>query len=516
MTRFITARQAANLIPDGATVAVAGMGISGWAEEIGRAIRDSFVETGHPRELTLKQGCDLGDFKDRGVDHLGEAGPGLVKKWCGGHTISSVALMELAAKNELGFHCLPQGVIVNLWREIGAGRPGLLTKVGLGTFVDPRISGGRMNEAAMDKLVELVAFGGEEYLFYKSFKLDVAVLRGSVADENGNITFENESMINEGYSVANAAKNCGGIVIVQVDNIAKSGTLNPKNVKIPGVMVDYVVKCTDDYYSWQTELGRFEPAFSGQIKKPMSAIAPMPFDERKVICRRCAMELRRGYIINLGVGIPSSLSRIVAEEGFVGEVSLSGESGVIGGVTARPNCAYNPDAFFSHNEMFDFIDGGGLDMTCLGIGQIDRFGNNNVSKFADKLSGPGGFINISTATPKVVFCGTLRGKAKLKVGNGKISVLQEGPIQKFVQEVDQITFSGGYKKDGQKVLYVTERCVFELRGGRMTLIEIAPGLDLQRDILDQIGFMPEIPPDLKLMDESIFREEWGGLEAYIS
>jgi len=513
MAKFITAQNAARLIPDGATIGVSGMGLSGWAEEVGSAIAENFRQTGHPKNLSLKQGCDLGDFENRGVDHLGE--PGLVKKWCSGHAASATKLMAQAAENKIEYHCLPQGAIVNLWREIGAGRPGLLTKVGLGTFADPRISGGRMNSAAKDTLVELVDFRGEEYLFYKAFKLDVAILRGTTADEAGNITYEHESMTNEGFHVANAAKRSGGIVIVQVRHLAKSGTLNPQNVRIPGVMVDYVVQATDVKNHWQTEVGRYDPAFSGQVKKPMSAIKPLPFDEKKIICRRCAMEVRRGFMINLGVGIPSSVAKVVAEEGFISEVSLSGESGVIGGVTARPNCAYNPDAYISHNEMFDFIDGGGLDMTCLGIGEIDQFGNNNVSRLGKKLSGPGGFINISTSAQKVIFCGALRGKAELQVADGALKVLKEGPLQKFVSEVAQITFAGAYKRADQTVLYITERCVFELIDGKMVLIEIAPGLDLQKDILDQIGFTPEISPTLKLMDKEIFHENWGGLGKYI-
>ncbi|MGI6621542.1 MAG: acyl CoA:acetate/3-ketoacid CoA transferase [Acetivibrionales bacterium] len=516
--KIITAKEAAKLIPDGATIGVAGMGLSGWAEEVACAIRDNFRETGHPRDLNLKQGSAMGDWGERGVTRLGEAGPGLITRWSGAHIGSAFTLRELAIHNKLQCHCLPQGVIVNLWREIAAGRPGLLTKVGLGTFVDPRIEGGKMNSCTTDELVELVEFNGEEYLFYKSFPLDVALLRGTVADENGNITFDHESVINEGLAVAQAAKNSGGIVIVQVEYLAKKETLNPKDVKIPGILVDYVVQATDKRACWQAEGVYFEPAFSGQIKKPLQTIEPIPFDERKVICRRCAMEIRKGYIVNLGVGMPADVSKVVAEEGHINKITMTTESGMVGGVpSALPNfgSSYNPDAIIDHGFMFDFIDGGGLDMACLGIGEIDRYGNNNVSKLGDRLTGPGGFINITQATPKVVFCGTFMGKAKIAVGDGKISILNEGTIKKFVKDVQQITFSGKYAKPNQEILYVTERCVFRLLDGRITLIEIAPGIDLEKDILAHIDFMTVISPELKLMDPGIFHEKWGGLEPYL-
>lgn len=518
MAEFITAREAAAKIPDGATIGIAGMGLSGWAEEIGCAIRDSFKETGHPCNLNLKQGSAMGDWRERGATRLGEAGPGLVTKWSGAHVGSAFTLRELAVNNQLQCHCLPQGVIVNLWREIAAGRPGLLTKVGLGTFVDPRVEGGKMNSCTTDELVELVEFQGEEYLFYKGFKLDVAILRGTTADEKGNITFEHESIINEGLAVASAAKNSGGIVIVQVEYLTKSGTMNPKDVKIPGILVDYVVQATDKAACWQAEGVYFEPAFSGQIKKPLAAIEPLPFDERKVICRRCAMELSKGDLVNLGVGMPADVSKIVAEEGLLDEITMSTESGMVGGMpSALPNfgSAYNPEATLVHGDMFDLIDGGGLDVTCLGIGEIDQYGNNNVSKFGPRLTGPGGFINITQATPKVIFCGSLVGKAKVSVGDGKISIVEEGKIKKFVKEVEQITFSGKYAGENQEILYVTERAVFKLIDKKITLIEIAPGLDLQRDILDQMDFVPAIAEDLKVMDAGIFKEEWGGLKEYM-
>ncbi|MCD7867732.1 MAG: acyl CoA:acetate/3-ketoacid CoA transferase [Clostridiales bacterium] len=539
MAKFITAREAAELIPDNATVGIAGMGLSGWPEEIACAIRDHFKETGHPCGLNLKQGSAMGDWgfgnqfmgwernplpepdKDhgnRGVTRLGEAGPGLVTKWTSAHIGSAFTLCEFARQNKIETHCLPQGVIINLWREIAAGRPGLITKVGLGTFVDPRVEGGRMNECAQEEVVKLIELDGEEYLFYPSFKCDVALLRGTIADENGNISFAHESVVNEGFEVATAVKNNGGIVIVQVEYLAKKETLNPKEVKIPGKLVDYVVQAKDPKSCWQAEGTYWEPSYSGQIRIPLNSLKPLPFDERKVVCRRCAMELKKGDMINLGVGMPADIARIVAEEGYIDQVTMSTESGMVGGVpSALPSfgSAYNPEAILTPHEMFDLISGGGLDMTCLGIGEVDGDGNNNVSRMGKRLTGPGGFIDITAATPKVIFAGTLMGKAKEKVGNGRLEILEEGTFRKFVEKVGQITFAGQYAPENQEVLYVTERAVFKLIDHKMTLIEIAPGIDLQKDVLDCLGFRPEIAPDLKEMDAAIFQEHWGGLGDYL-
>jgi len=540
MAKFITAKEAAQLIPDGATVGLAGMGLSGWPEEIACAIRDNFKETGHPCNLSLKQDSAMGDWGygnnfigwnrskrpdgpdmtngNRGATRFGEAGPGLITKWTSAHVGSAFTLRDQALKNQLESYCLPQGVMINLWREIGAGRPGLITKTGLGTFVDPRVEGGRMNECAKDELVKLIEFNGEEYLFYPSFKCDVALLRGTIADENGNISFAHESVINEGFAVANAVKNCGGIVIVQVEYLAKKETLNPKDIKIPGNLVDYVVQARDPMSCWQAEGDYWEPAFSGQIRKPLNAIPALPFDERKVICRRVAMELRKGDTVNLGVGMPADVSKVVNEEGFIDQMTMSTESGMIGGIpSALPSfgSAYNPEAIITPNEMFDLISGGGLNMTCLGIGEVDKDGNNNVSRMGTRLTGPGGFIDITASTPKVIFAGTLMGKAKLQVGDGKLTILEEGTIPKFVDKVGQITFAGQYAPANQEVLYVTERAVFKLIDHKMTLVEIAPGIDLEKDVLAVMGFRPEISPDLKIMDPEIFQETWGGLGKYL-
>lgn len=538
MAKFITAAEAAELIPDGASIGVGGMGLSGFPEEVACAIRDRFAKTGHPRDVELHQGSAMGDHgygnsfngwekvrlgeNDpkpegvRGTSRFGEAGEGLVKFWTGAHVMSANALNALAAQGKVTGYCLPQGVAVNLWREIAAGRPGLMTKVGLGTFVDPRVEGGRMNAQSTEDAARLVEFDGEEYLFYKSFKLDVALIRGTVSDENGNISFMHEGIINEGLAIATAAHNCGGIVIVQVEYLTKNDTLPPKDVRIPGILVDYVVEATEPMACWQTEGRYWEPAFSGQIRKPVKSIKPMPLDERKVIARRCAAEVNAGYVLNLGVGISADVGNILAEEGYIDRVTMCCESGMIGGVPcALPSfgSSYNPEAVIDHGSSFDIIDGGGLDMTCLGLGECDEEGNINVSKFGDRLIGPGGFIDITNATPKVVFCGTFMDKAKMRVGDGKLSIDDQGKRKKFLKHVGQITFAGKYIKPGQDVLYVTERCVMKLIDGKMTIIEIAPGIDLEKDILANMDFTPAVAEDLKLMDAGMFSEKWGGLDA---
>lgn len=518
MAEFITAKEAAALIPDAATIGVAGIGLSGWPEEVAVAIADHYRETGHPCGLNIKQGSAMGDWKERGMTRLGIEG--LVSKWSAAHIGSAFAMNDLVRANKIQCHCLPQGVIVNLWREIAAHRPGLMTKVGLGTFVDPRVEGGKMNSVTTEDLVDLVEFQGEEYLFYKSFPLNVALLRGTTADENGNITFEKEGPINEGLAVAQAAKNSGGIVIVQVEYTAQKGTLHPKDVKIPGVLVDYIVAATDINACWQTEGVYYEPAFAGNLKKPLAALPRLELNERKVITRRAAMELKRGDVVNLGVGIPAEVASIIAEEGWLDNIMLTTEIGGIGGIPAAlPNfgSSYNAEANIDHGAMFDFYDGGGADVAVLGLAQADEAGNINVSKFfipgfGDRLTGPGGFINISQSSKKVIFAGNFNAKCESVVEDGRLKIIREGKGRKFLTVVEQITYSGTYAtKAGQEVLYITERCVFRLIDGRMTLAELAPGIDLERDILAQMDFRPVIADDLKLMDERIFMERWGGL-----
>ncbi len=404
MTKIITAEQAAAMIKDGSTLAFGCMGLGGWPEEIAQALEKRFLETGYPRDLSLKQGAATGDWKERGTTRWGHEG--LVKKWSGAHIGSSAGMARLVRENKISAHCLPQGVIVNLWREIAAHRPGLITKVGLGTFVDPRLEGGKMNSGTTEELVKVVEFEGEEYLFYKSFPVDVAIIRGTTADENGNMTMDKEGWFYEALPIAQATKNTGGIVIIQVEYLAKAGTLHPKQVKVPGALVDYVVVATKQEACWQTEGLYFDPSFAGDVKIPLDAVPQMPLDDRKIIARRAAMELVPGAIVNLGYGMPADVASIAAEEGVAESMILTTEAGAFGGVPASiPNFGntYNAEAFIDHGYMFDYYDGGGIDVTYLGLAETDKYGNVNVSKFGPRVTGPGGFINISQNAQKAVY-----------------------------------------------------------------------------------------------------------------
>ena len=340
MSKVITAERAAELVKDGATVAVGAMGLSCWPDELAEAIAARFTQTGHPRDLYLKQGAAIGDWRDRGTTRLGIEG--LITRWSGAHIGSSAGMSKLCSENKIQAHCLPQGVILHLWREIGAHRPGLMTKVGLGTFVDPRVEGGRMNESTKEDIVRLVEFDGEEWLFYPSFSVDVALLRGTVADEHGNVTLDSEGFLGELLPIAQATRNTGGIVIVQVEHLARAGTLHPKRITVPGILVDYVVVASKKEACWQTEGLYFEPAFSGDIKIPTGSVPKLPLDERKIISRRAAMELRLDSVINLGYGMPADVASVAAEEGVSHRVTLTTEAGGVGGVPASPRISASP------------------------------------------------------------------------------------------------------------------------------------------------------------------------------
>jgi propionate CoA-transferase len=517
MSKIITAKEAAALIKDGSTVAIGAMGLGGWPEEVAQAIEKRFFETGHPRDISIKQGCATGDWKERGVNRLGHEG--LVKKWAGAHIGSSKNMNKLMRENKISAHCLPQGVIVNLWREIAAHRPGLITKVGLGTFVDPRLEGGKMNSVTTEDLVKIVEFEGEEYLFYKSFPVDVALIRGTTADENGNMTMCNEGWLYESLPIAQATKNTGGIVIIQVEYLAKAGTLHPKKVKVPGALVDYIVVATKKEACWQTEGLYFDPSFSGDIKIPLEAVPKLPLSDRKVIARRANMELVRNAIVNLGYGLPADVATVAAEEGISELIILTTEAGAFGGVPAPPphfGNTYNAEAMIHHGSMFDFYDGGGLDVAFLGLAEVDQYGNVNVSKFGGSVTGPGGFINITQSAKKVVYVGNFTVGSETKVEDGKLVIVKEGKRKKFREHVEQVTFSGRYAyKNNQQVRYITERAVFSLEDGEVTLIEIAPGIDLDKDVLQHMDFRPNISPSIKTMDSKLFQPTWGELKNII-
>jgi len=499
--KIVSAADAVGLIRDGDTIATGGFVGVGFAENIAVALERRFLAPasdggGHPRDLTLVYAAGQGDGKDRGLNHL--AHEGMLKRVVGGHWSLVPKLQQLAIGGKIEAYNLPQGVISQLFRDTAAGKPGLLTHVGLGTFVDPRHGGGKINDRTTEELVEVATMGGNEYLFYKAQPVHVGIIRGTTADANGNVTMEREALTLEALAIAMAAHNSGGIVIVQVERIAERGTLNPRQVKIPGILVDCVVVAEKPEYHMQTFAEPYNPAFAGELRVALSAMAPMPLSERKIIARRALMELRPNNVVNLGIGMPEGVANVAAEEKLLDLVTLTAEPGVIGGLPAGGlnfGAATNADAVIDQPYQFDFYDGGGLDVAFLGLAQADRHGNLNVSKFGSKLAGAGGFINISQNARKVVFVGTF--------------TADKGRTRKFIDEVEHRTYSGEYAaRRGQEALFVTERCVFKLvmEGGMsgLELIEIAPGVDLERDILAQMDFKPSISAELKLMDARIF------------
>jgi propionate CoA-transferase len=514
MSKLITADQAAALLKDNMTVATTGFGLAGWAEEIAESLEKRFTESGQPRNLTLVHASATGDWHDRGTVRIGYEG--LIKRWIGAHIGSSATMSKLVSESKIEGYCLPQGVIVQLYREMAAKRPGVLTKVGMGTFVDPRLDGGKMNAKTKEDIVKLVEFDGDQWLYYKTFPIDVAIIRATTADENGNLTTEKESVMLEMLELAQAVKNNGGMVIAQVEYLAKAGSLHPRNVKVPGILVDHIVVATDQKCCWQTEGLYFNPVFCGDIKVPLDSIPELPLTERKIIARRAAMELVPDAVVNLGVGIPSDIAAVGAEEKVSEMMTFTTEVGGIGGVPASlPHFgqSYNGEAVIGHANQFDFYDGGGLDVAFLGLAQVDKVGNVNVSKFKGRAMGPGGFINVSQGSKKVVYCGTFTaGGLKIVIEDGKVVIAQEGKGKKFINQVEQVTFSGEYAaKTNQAVIYVTERAVFVLENGQVTLTEIAPGIDLEKDVLNLMEFKPVISPNLKTMPEEIFQTKWGQL-----
>lgn len=514
--KFLSAEEAVKLIFDGAVIGTGGFVGLGVPEEVEVCLEQRFLSEGKPNDLTFYYAAGQGDGKDKALNHL--AHEGMVKRVIGGHWGLAPKVQQLAIDNKIEAYNLPQGVLSHMFRDAASRKPYTYTRVGLKTFVDPDLEGGKLNAKTTEDIVSKRKIDDQDYLFYPTPKFDFVLLRGTYADELGNITLEEEAATLDAVSMAMACKNNGGTVIVQVKEIVQAGSLDPKLVKIANTMVDVIVKAENVEENHRQTFGSlFNPAYSGQTKAVLASMKNPPLDNRKIIGRIGATMMSPDSVVNLGIGIPEVVAAVLNEEGKSDAMTLTVEAGLHGGIPAGGKdfgAATNPYIILDQDRQFDFYDGGGLDITFLGLAQCDRFGNINVSKFGPKIAGCGGFINISQNTQKVVFCGTFTaGGLEEEVRDGKLHIIKEGKSKKFIKDVEQVTFSAEYANDTkQDVTYVTERAIFKLVEGGLLLTHIAPGIDLQKDILDQMEFEPKLAEKIELIDAKIFSEELMGLE----
>ncbi len=510
--KIVTPAEAMAEIKDGDVLAVEGFLGSGTAEELCLALEKRYLETKAPKNLTLIHSSGPGDAATRGINHL--AHKGLFKRVISGHFGLVPKIGRLVLENEFDTYNFPQGILTNFYRAVAGNRPGFFSKVGLGTFVDPRIEGGKINEKAREDLIRIIEIDGQEWLFMKSFPIDVCFVRGTTADITGNVSMEREVLTVDALSTAMATHNSGGIVIAQVERIANRGSLRPKDVKIPGILVDYVVVAAPANHM-QTFATQYSPSFAGEVRIPMKSGQKLALDERKIIARRANLELRPYDIINLGIGVPEGVSVVANEEKILDYLTMTVEPGIIGGMPTGGldfGAAVNPEAIIDMPDQFDFYDGGGLDLACLGMAQCDAQGNVNSSKFGPRLAGCGGFIDISQNAKKTLFVGTFTaGGLEIAIENGRLKIIHEGKTKKFIKQVDQITFSGRIgSTSGQDIFYMTERCILKLINGKVELIEVAPGIDIETDILAHMDFRP-VMNDVKIMDARIFKPSAMGI-----
>jgi propionate CoA-transferase len=514
LPKVVAVRDAVGLVRDGATIVIGGSGA-------GHALPQRFIDElaavfeaeGRPRDLTTVRVVGIGDFADRGFSQL--ALPGLMKRTIGSNIGNEPRLGALVEQNELEAYSFPQGVLSELMREIAAGRPGLVTGVGLGTYVDPRQTGGKQNARTTENLVELVTLRDREWLLFHAFPIDVAVIRGTTADEDGNLTMEGEAVQGEMLAMAMAARNSGGMVIAQVRQLATRGSLRMRDVKVPGALVDHVYVDPDQ---WQTYITRDSPYYAGAIRRPPVAQDPLPLDVRKVIARRSLLEFPPGAICNLGFGISQLIGRVAWEEGITDRLVLTVEQGIFGGVPVAGNeggAGFNYQAMIDQPSMFDFYDGGGLDIASLSFAEVDAEGNVNVHAFEGRVRGPGGFPNISAQTKRINFVGTLTARGlELDISERGVRIVRDGDLSKFVPSVREISFNGGLARErGQQVRYITERAVFGLEDDGLVLIEVAPGIDVERDVLERMGFRPRVADTVREMDRRLYATGPMGLAA---
>ncbi len=510
MSKLMTAQEAIALIKDGDGVAISGFHEIVVARELYKELAKTYRETGHPRDLTLVQASG-----NRGIFEMTEEG--LFAHYIAGHYTYNQKMIDMINDNKIKSHNLPQGVISHMYRAAAGGKIGELTKIGLHTFCDPRYGGGKMNDITTEDIVELLVIDGQEQLLYKLPKMDIGIIRGTTADEFGNITIEEECLPADILDVAMAVKSMGGKVIAQVKNYVPAEKMHRTEVVVPGSMVDAIVICSDPETNHrQTPVFEYSPELAGHGRLEIG-FDVLPMNERKIIARRAAMELSPRSVVNLGIGIPEGVALVANEEGVGDELTLTIESGLIGGIPAGGEnfgSSYNAWAALPMSAQFDYYNGGNLNISCLGFAEVDGVGNVNVSRFGTKIAGVGGFIDITQASPVIVFAGTMTaGGLKVEISDGKLNILQEGKKIKFLPQIGQLTFSAEQsRKNGQRILFVTERCVFEVTEQGLVLTEIAPGITLEEHILPCMGFEPIISPELKLMDERIFRDGLMGLD----
>lgn len=518
MSKIISAAQAAAFVKDGCTLTTTGFNGFGCPEDLIMALADHYDQTGHPKDVTLVKCTSQGDGKGRGVSHLAEK-PGLFREVILSHMGYDPGLRKLVQEEKAACFMLPLGNLMQLFRAIAAGLPGAISTTGIGTFADPRNGGGKTNQKAREsgkEVVSLVELGGQECLFYPSFPIDVCFIRATYGDEAGNLSIRNEAMSIEQFEVAAAVHNSGGIVIAQVDKIVQKGTIPAKEVLIHGFMVDYLVEGCPAYSCQSFETDEFRPEIAGLATVPSRGFETLPMGPRKICCRRAAMELRPGVLINLGIGMPGGIGAVAEEEGLSDLFTLSLECGPLGGIPLGGidfGASVNPEAMYRMADILQLYDGGALDLAVLGFAEIDRFGNVNAHSFNGRMVGAGGFIDITQNAAKLCFIGTFTaGKQDVRLKGEGLSIRAQGPQKKFLEKVEAITFSGREAlRRGQEVLYITERAVFRLEEEGLTLVEIAHGVDLQEDILDQMEFRPVIPEYVRYMDPRLFRDGPMGL-----